>query len=200
MWRHLDDVNCTQLMMLNETFVTPHHRFYRDYVIGDYAEWLLSVVKNTGWGMGFQRRDGVPDMGWGSRPGMWYLTQVGFQTWDDGVPDRWWSASQGWDNNIYEAPKWNSSLLDIFGHWIQRIQWKHLEKTPLFETDMLSGHCVVFCDDVYSFWLSTLSEKYPILTVLEILLLWLSLGNFSLVQSEFGVQRMTKFFSHRYLL
>ena len=46
-WRHLEDVNCTQLTTLNEIFVTPHHRYYRDYVVVDYAERLLSVVKNT---------------------------------------------------------------------------------------------------------------------------------------------------------
>ena len=27
---------------------------------------------------------------------MGYQTQVGFQTWDDGVPDRWWGTRQGW--------------------------------------------------------------------------------------------------------
>ena len=42
--------------------------------------------------------DGVPDMGWGSRQGMWYQT-------DDGGPVR---------SNIYESPKLNSSLLDFY--------------------------------------------------------------------------------------
>ena len=27
---------------------------------------------------------------------MGYQTHVGFQTWDDGVPDRWWGTRQGW--------------------------------------------------------------------------------------------------------
>ena len=39
---------------------------------------------------------GVPDMEWGSRHGVGYQTQVGFQTWDDGVPDRWSGTRQGW--------------------------------------------------------------------------------------------------------
>ena len=56
-------------------------------------------VPDKGWGsrhedgvpdMGWDSRhgDGVPDKGWGSRQGMWCQTQVGFQIWDDGVPDR----------------------------------------------------------------------------------------------------------------
>ena len=46
-WRQLEDVDCNQLTTLNETFVTPSHRFYRDYIVVDYAERLLSVVKST---------------------------------------------------------------------------------------------------------------------------------------------------------
>ena len=39
---------------------------------------------------------GVSDIEWGSRHGVGYQIQVGFQTWDDGVPDRWWGTRQGW--------------------------------------------------------------------------------------------------------
>ena len=39
---------------------------------------------------------GVPYIEWGSRHEMGYQTQVGFQTWDDRVPDRWWGTRQGW--------------------------------------------------------------------------------------------------------
>ena len=52
----------------------------------------------------------VPDKEWGSRQRMGCQSQVGFQTWDDGIPD---IDGQGWSDNINESPKWNSSLFDF---------------------------------------------------------------------------------------
>ena len=56
-------------------------------------------VPDKGWGSklgwGSRHGDGVSDKGWDSRhgdgvpdSGMWFQTQVGFQTWDDWVPDK----------------------------------------------------------------------------------------------------------------
>ena len=53
---------------------------------GDGVPDIGMGFQTWGWdsrhGMGFQT------WGWDSRQGMWYQTQVGFQTWDDGVQDR----------------------------------------------------------------------------------------------------------------
>ena len=45
--RRLGDVDCDELTSLSETFLTPRDRFYRNYVVVDYAQRLLTVVKNT---------------------------------------------------------------------------------------------------------------------------------------------------------
>ena len=45
--RHLGDVDCDELTSLSETFLTPDDRFYRDYVVVDYAQRLITVANIT---------------------------------------------------------------------------------------------------------------------------------------------------------
>ena len=44
--RHLGDVDCDELTSLSGTFLN-EDRFYRNYLVADYAQRLLTVVKNT---------------------------------------------------------------------------------------------------------------------------------------------------------